>query len=270
MPTTKRPAPPKRGILLLAALSTLLLTASVTSAAASSTIEGVWAFNGGEIAVQPAGNGTFNGTVVSETKFAECTHPVGQVIWTDMAPQSNGSYWGFHQWYYEHASCALNPTLGPTAWRVVEGGGQRYLRVCLSSPGTSQPTIAADGSNTTTTYGCVNSAPATVETASFKLVSLPSAKECLSLRHFQIHIRDPRNDAFKTVTITLKDRKIASTRRGKYIVATIDLKGLPKGAFTIRINATTVLGQHINGRRTYHTCVPKKASKPSKKKHGNR
>jgi hypothetical protein len=242
------------------------MLAGASGASATASIEGTWTFNGGVIAVQAASGGTFAGTVVSETKFAECAHPVGQQIWTSMTLQPDGSYWGFHQWFFEKASCALNPTLGPTAWRVVEdASGTRTLRVCLSSPGTTQPTIAADGTSANTTYGCVSSAPVASGTASFKLVSLPSSKKCLSLRRFQIHIRDPKNDAFKSVAITLKGRKIHAVRKGKYFIATVNLKGLPSGTFTIKITGTTVLGHRLNGSRTYHTCKKKIAAKHGKK-----
>ena len=97
---------------LLAAMVAAILTIGVTSASAASSIEGVWAFNGGQIAVQPLANNTLVGTIVTETKFAECSHPVGQQIWTGITPQSDGSYWGLHQWYFEKSGCALNPRSG--------------------------------------------------------------------------------------------------------------------------------------------------------------
>lgn len=257
--------------------ATMLLGVGVTSASAASNIEGVWSFNGGQIAIHPASGGTFEGTVVVATKFAECTHPVGQEIWTKISLQPDGSYWGLHRWYFEN-SCELNPTLGLAAWRVLEEtGGSHYLRVCLSSPGsTSQPTIAANGSESGTTYGCVNSAltaplpsasggTADSKAGSKETLTVPSIKECLSLRFFKIHLLDPKYDPLKTVSVTIKGRKIATVRKGKYIVAAINLKGLPKGAFTVKITATTVLKHHLSASRTYHTCV-KKANKPSTKR----
>ncbi len=242
------------------------------SAGASSTgIEGVWSFNGGEIAVQPEGNGKFEGVVVQPTVFASCTHPAGQKIWKEMTPQADGSYWGFHQWY-KTESCVENPILGPTAWRVIgETNGSRYLRVCLSSPGTGQPTIPVGSSGVAATYGCQSSsltAPLAVSgVGSFKaVVSLPDARKCVSVRRFAIHIRDPRYDPFKKLTVTLRGRKIRTVLHGQTYVATINLRGLPRGAFTIKIKGTTVRGHHVNGSRTYHTCV-KKASRKSKHRH---
>src|ERR1035438_1972677 len=136
------PRPRRRKSLLFAIAATiLLLTVGVATAMATTNIEGVWSFNGGEIAVQPEGNGKFEGIVVQPTQFATCTHPNGQKIWKEITAQPDGSYWGFHQWY-KTESCVENPVLGPTAWRVVEeAGGGHYLLVCLSAPGKSQPTI---------------------------------------------------------------------------------------------------------------------------------
>jgi hypothetical protein len=248
------------------------LAIGVTTAGAASDIEGIWSFNGGQIAVHPLTNGTFTGTVVVETKFAECTHPVGEQIWTGMTLQPDGSYRGFHQWYFEKSSCAVNPSLGPTAWRVLEAaGGSHYLSVCLSSPGTTQPTIAANDSSSGATFGCVNSAltaplpPASGRAGSKEHLLLPSAKKCLSLRLFKVHLPDPKYDPFKKVSVTIEQHKVPVARRGQYIVATINLRGLPRGAFTLNIHATTVLGHTLSARRTYHTCV-KKASRPKPKR----
>jgi hypothetical protein len=272
MDTVKPPRSRRRGSLLLVIATAMLLAVGVGSAGAASGIEGVWSFNGGQIAIQPSLGGKFTGTVVVETKFAECTHPVGEPIWTAITPQSDGSYWGLHQWYFENSSCARNPALGQTAWRVLErAAGFHYLRVCLSSPGTtSQPTIAANGSDSGATYGCVNSAltaplPTSSGVAGSKeRLVLPNVKKCLSLRLFQVHLLDPKYDPLKKVSITIKGRKIATVRKGKYVVATIDLRGLPKGAFTVKIRATTILGHHLSASRTYHTCVQK--IKKSRKK----
>jgi hypothetical protein len=155
-PRSGRPAPPLLALLLVVTVA--LLLGGVASAGASSSIEGVWAFEDGQIAVAPAANGTFVGTVVEETKFAECPHPVGQEIWTEMRLQPDGSYWGLHQWYFER-TCEINKQLGPTAWRVKEQpDGSKYLRVCFSKPGTTQPSIPADGPEANVTYECINSA----------------------------------------------------------------------------------------------------------------
>jgi hypothetical protein len=268
--------------LLLAIVAIVLLGAGsfspIAPASPGSPIEEVWSFNGGEVAIQPQAAGVFVGTVVAPTSFAQCTHPVGEQMWTDIRPQPDGSYWGLHQWYFETAECLHNPTLGPTAWRVLEAAsGVHYLLVCFSSPGGPQPTIAANGAVANVTFGCRESmriAPLPVQAAvassagvqSFRqAVSLPSTRACVSRRDFQIHLQDPNYDPLKEVVVTIGGRRVAVVKRGKVLAATIDLKGLPRGTFTLKIRATTVLGHHLYGSRTYHTCV-KKAAKSSKPK----
>jgi hypothetical protein len=276
-------------------LSLLLLgAAGAAPAGAASSIEGVWSFNGGQIGVQRLSNGTYNGIVVSETKFAECPHPVGQEIWTGITQQSDGSFWGLHRWYSgAPPACQENPVGGPTAWRVLEEpGGAHYLRVCFSHPGTSQPSIAASGaprepseySAYHVTYGCFKSdliaplpvAPGTSSGAAgpkevIKL-KLPSAKGCVSTRLFKIHLQEPKYDPFKSVTVTLKGHRVHTSRQGDYVVATINLRGFKKGTFTITIRATTVLGHRLSSKRTFHTCGAgtKTGTKQQKKKAGRK
>ncbi len=271
---TRAPGRKRRraGLGFAAIVSALLLATGATAAASTPSIEGIWSFSGGQIAVQPAGSGTFEGIVVAPTTFAKCVHPVGQHIWTKMTEQSDGSYWGLHQWY-ENAACTEDPTyLGPTAWRVVEEpNGSRYLRVCLSQPGQSQPTIpVASSPGVGASYGCQNSsltAPlASAGVGSFKeAVTLPSAKRCASGRKFNIHIRDTKYDPFKTVVVMLQGHKLKVAHHGSTYVATVSLVGLPPGAFTIKIKAITFRGHSLSGSRTYHTCAASaKKSKPKK------
>jgi hypothetical protein len=85
------------------------------------------------------------------------------------------------------------------------------------------------------------------------------------VRLFEIHLAEPKYDPFKTVVVTIKGRKVKTVHRGNYVVATVNLKGLKQGTFTVKIHATTVLGHQLSGSRTYHTCAKKaKKSKPSK------
>jgi hypothetical protein len=286
-PDMDRPPRSRRlSSLLLVIAAAMLLAVGVASAGASSGIEGIWSFNGGQIGIQRLAKGTYSGTVVIETKFAECAHPVGQEIWAGITAQSDGSYWGLHQWYF--GECQENPLRGPTAWRVLEGiNGSHYLRVCFSHPGTSQPAITASGAPKEAseyaayhvTYGCTDSAlTASLPVApgsgkggvagSIERLTLPSAKKCVSVRLFKIHLADPKYDPLKKVTVTLRGHKIATSRKGNYVIATINLRGLPKGAFTIKIQATTVLGHHLSAERTYHTCIRK--SKRSGKRSGKK
>jgi hypothetical protein len=253
--------------LLAGGLVSLLLLAAGTAAQAegASPIEAVWSFNGGEVAIQPQPDGSFVGTVVETTKFAQCSHAVGEHMWTGMHQQSDGSFWGFHQWYFESSACRPNPTPGPTAWRVLKAAnGSRTLIVCFSSPGSGQPSITSTDMRLDVSYGCFESAlvgplPAEANALAFRRsVSLPSTRKCFSARIFPIHLKDPRHDPLKSVVVKLGSRKITVLRQGRTFTATVNLKGLPRGTFTVRIVATTVLGQRLSGSRTYHTCRNKR------------
>ena len=252
--------------LLVAAVSCALLCAETQ---ASPPIEAVWAFNGGEVAIVHQDDGSYAGIVEAPTTFARCPHAVGERMWTEMRPQPDGSYWGLHQWFFETEACQPNPTLGPAAWRVVtDAGGTRSLLVCFSNPGTSQPRIPAAGTNEAVTYGCYESARlAGVPTGSTpssrsgvadfrKTVGLPGNRVCLSRRAFRIHLHSPRFDPIAEVVVRIRGRRVAVDRRGTRFSSEISLRGLPRGAFTVSVHITTVLGHHLSGRRTYHTCVP--------------
>ena len=265
---SRRPRP-----LLVVSVAAMLLAADAACASGASSIEGVWSFNGGNVAIQAQPDGTLIGTVVAPTTFALCTHPVGEQMWTGIRPQADGSYRGAHQWYLE-PTCMVNPTLGPTTWRILHAADAAYfLRVCFSYPGSSQPVIGPDGSSSeATSPPCLDSAliaplpvgeaPASRAGAqSFaRSVSLPSASRCLSRRAFQIHLHDPKNDPLREVLVTLRGRRLAAVRRARSMVATIDLTGLPRGAFTVTIHLTTVLGHHLASSRTYRTCMHSSSS----------
>jgi hypothetical protein len=257
--------PPLLCVLLLALAQT---PARAATGPVSTEIQGVWSFNGGRVAIQRQTDGSYTGTVVAATKFAECPHPIGELMWTGIRIREDGSYWGLHQWFYEGAGCVLNPQLGPTAWRVLSSStGAHFLRACFSSPGTTQPAISSSGTSSGVTYGCVDSAlvappPSTSGTAGFQsAITLPSAKSCFSKRVFVIHVRDPRNDPIHDVLVRLGSHSLRVRRHGAHFVSTIDLRGRPKGTFTVRIHVTTVLGHRLTGSRTYHTCVRARRSK---------
>jgi hypothetical protein len=162
--------------------------------------------------------------------------------------------------------------LGPSAWRVVEEpNGSRYLRVCLSSPGTGQPSIPPGSEGVGATYGCGKSELAaplgSSAVGSFQQAVSPTSDKCASGRQFAIHIHEAKYDPFKTVIVMLRGRKLKVVHRRDTFIATIDLKGLPQGAFTVKITGITFRGNRLSGSRTYHTCAPKPIkAKPKKLK----
>lgn len=253
-----------RCFLSLMLIAVSLLWATASGAAAAPPVEGVWSFNGGRIAVQNAQPGVFAGTVVAPTTFSLCTHPVGEEIWTQMVKRPDGSYWGLHQWFFETSECVRNPALGQTAWRVLQSAGGRYLRACFSEPGSGlQPTIAPDGTVANATFGCVDSSlvSAVPDFSSAHLshyVSFPKSRTCLGRRVLRIRIHDPENDPIETIVVTLSgggvSHKAKVKREKNGAVATANLGGFPSDVVTVRVQLTTVLGQHLSGKRRYKRC----------------
>jgi hypothetical protein len=253
-----------------------VLAFSGSAGAATNEIEGVWSFNGGSVAIQsvPGGN-TFQGTVVTETQFVECPHTVGEVMWTGMTEQADGSFSGFHQWF--HSGCRLEPQfVGPTAWRVLHNStGGRYLKVCFSHPADPQPSIAISGAPNSpseyaayhVTYGCYESAliePLPIVSGGggsggitfSKTVVLPPATGCVAQRSLKIALKNPKNDPLTEVVIKIGSKKVADIKGVKKIKKGITLKKLPAaGTYKISIVATTILKQRLAGSQTYKACT---------------
>jgi hypothetical protein len=261
------------------AFTGLLGLSGTVAAATPNSIEGVWSFSGGAVAIQPLSDGKYQGTVVSPTTtFASCPHPEGQVMWTDMQPQADGSFWGLHQWY-RGATCEEVPTLGHTAWRVLtDSSGARVLRVCFNNPGTeTQPTISPAGLDANVTYGCTDSSPlaslpetenpgggnqggngsggGTNAITFIQTVALPSAKACISQTSLKISLKDPKYDSLKEVVVKIKGKKVADVKGIKQLRKGVTLKKLPTGTYKLSVKATTVLNQHLTGSQTYHSCT---------------
>lgn len=257
---------PRKGFLSLA-FAALFLLGAVSSAQASSPIEGVWSFNGGQVAVEANADGSFRGVIVAPTKFSQCFHPVGEEVWSEIRPQSDGSYWGLHQWYFETSECVPNPERGLTAFRVVAAAdGSKSLEVCFSEPGSkSQPKIPPSGSPSGATYGCSNSArisplPSVEPADAPKYILLPGNGLCLSRPKLQVRLRNPSGDPILKAKVLLRSGKIR--RRAKLahksngIVATLNLRRLTKPKFTVSVSVTTALGHHLKRKRAYRLCGP--------------
>jgi hypothetical protein len=255
-----------RKLLLSVTVVALLLLAAVSNAQADSPIEGVWSFNGGKVAVEANEDGSFRGVIVAPTRFAECVHPVGEEVWNSIKAQSDGSYWGLHEWYFE-GSCAPNPERGLTAFRVNTGGdGSKSLEVCFSEPGSkSQPKIPSSGSPSGATYGCSNSArisplPSVEPADAPKYILLPGNGLCLTRPKLKVRLRNPTGDPIVQAKVRLRSGKVRRraklTQKSNGIVATLNLRGLTRPKFTVKVKVTTALGHHLASKRSYRLCGP--------------
>jgi hypothetical protein len=83
----------------------------------------------------------------------------------------------------------------------------------------------------------------------------PPPKPCTSNRDFVIHIARIPGVRLRSVSVTFRGRPVR-VLRGPMPSARIDLRGLPKGLYTVRIALTTSNGRRITSTRSYRTCTP--------------
>lgn len=89
-----------------------------------------------------------------------------------------------------------------------------------------------------------------------KPVQLPSAKVCRSRRDFLIRLREPKRGRIRSAKVFVNGKRVR-VLRGKRIRARVNLRGLPKGRYTVRVVVRTTLGRRIVSKRRYRTCIPK-------------
>jgi len=89
------------------------------------------------------------------------------------------------------------------------------------------------------------------------VTGLPSTKKCLSRRSFRIRLRNPKGTKIEKAVVFVNGKRVI-TRTGKRVTAPIDLRGLPKGRYTVKISVVLSDGRITVGTRKYRTCTPKR------------
>jgi alpha-D-xyloside xylohydrolase len=82
--------------------------------------------------------------------------------------------------------------------------------------------------------------------------SLP--RRCASRRRFRIRLRRGLDSA----RVYVNGRRVR-TLRGRRLRARVDLRGLPRGRFTVRVVGRTRSGRTLVATRRYRTCVPRRS-----------
>lgn len=98
-----------------------------------------------------------------------------------------------------------------------------------------------------------------------QVIKLPAAsKRCSSRRTLTINLVQPAGVTFTAAKVTLKAgkkqliRRLKPKKAGKGLKVDVDLRGLPKGRFTVTIELTTADGRTVKASRAYRTCTPKR------------
>jgi hypothetical protein len=87
--------------------------------------------------------------------------------------------------------------------------------------------------------------------------ALPSNRRCVSRRRFRIRLRQTKADPLVRATVFLGKKKVRVVT-GRRLTAVVDLRGLPKGRFTVRVVGVTRSGKQAVSQRKYRTCAPKR------------
>jgi hypothetical protein len=99
-------------------------------------------------------------------------------------------------------------------------------------------------------------ATGTATTSVLPFVSSTPAQQCLSQRDITIHIQNAKQFGIVSAVVSI-DGHHTRTLTGKRLITAINLRGLPKGTFTVEIVAHTRSGHTLRGKRVYHTCHTK-------------
>jgi alpha-glucosidase (family GH31 glycosyl hydrolase) len=84
---------------------------------------------------------------------------------------------------------------------------------------------------------------------------LPAARSCRSRRHFTIRLVRPRRGRIVSARVYVNGRRVKTVRSRGRVLARVDLRGLPRGRFTVRIVVRTSRGRTYVAKRRYRTCV---------------
>jgi hypothetical protein len=88
---------------------------------------------------------------------------------------------------------------------------------------------------------------------------LGARRTCTSRRSFVIRIRAPRGQRLRRPRVRISAGRVRRVvRRGRVWRATIDLRGVPRRAVTVRVVARTTRGRSLRQSRRYRTCVPRR------------
>jgi hypothetical protein len=149
------------------------------------------------------------------------------------------------------------------AVRAIDAQGNIGLPASLDT-GTSAPAGGTPGSGPLVSPSGPGTPPRTVtphkQAGGVSILGLPPSGRCLSKRSFVIHLRAPAGQRLARVRVYV-NRRLVRLLTGRSLRAPIDLRGLPRGRFEVKIVARTTRGRILSSARHYHTCAPKRKSK---------
>ncbi len=130
-------------------------------------------------------------------------------------------------------SVAVSPSVGTYYWVATYSGG-----------GLNAPSTSACGSEKLIVSTKAN-------------LGLPNGKKCFSKRDFAIHPRFPKGAKITSYEEFINGKLAKQGKLSKHATS-VDLIGLPKGAYKVELVTFAANGKSYEETRTFHTCVKKK------------
>ena len=89
-------------------------------------------------------------------------------------------------------------------------------------------------------------------------VPLPGNRRCTSRRRFPIRLRAPEGQRLRSAKVYVNGRKVRVRKVQGRLTATIDLRGLRRSRYVVKVVAVTGQGRRVVSQRRYRTCTPNK------------
>ena len=102
-----------------------------------------------------------------------------------------------------------------------------------------------------------HSGPPPAEVSAAGIIRLPSNRTCKSRRKLRIRLVQQPGATMTSAVIYINKRAVRLVR-GRKLKLPIDLTGLPKGRYTIKVIVKLSNGKTLTASRRYRTCTPKK------------
>jgi hypothetical protein len=88
-----------------------------------------------------------------------------------------------------------------------------------------------------------------------RTIQLPSNAVCRSRRDFSIRLRQPKHGRIRSARVYVNGKRVKVVS-GRRLRSRVDLRGLPKARYTVRVVVTTTRGRRVVETRRYRTCIP--------------
>lgn len=166
----------------------------------------------------------------------------------------------------------VNPNGAETAYHfeygVDQGTATTYTTPGVNPPnlpaGTADDAVQANVSGLTpkTNYRYRVVAENMGRSASGAEKTFTTLSKCVSRRRFRIRIMQRRGKKYISAAVYVNKKRVA-VRKRRRLTALVNLRGLPKGKFLVKIVVKTADGHRLTAKRRYRTCSHKRF--PSKK-----